>query len=159
MFGSGSRDERIILGVAFVGVALVLGYALTLSGEQRDYFLYYNVPIAAPFAGFVAERAMGWRRTRGLLVDAGVVTLALARVFVAVPACSGHALFCAYAGLSTRSATVRALGLSVLAEVAFIKVVLWRDFTTLAGGLVVAGVASLLYSSARSASRTVRTRP
>lgn len=147
MTGVSRRTEWLVLGSAIGGVALALSYAFSLTGEHRDYFLYYNVPIAAPFAAFLVERSMERSRPRALLVDASVVALALARVLVPVPMCSGHVLFTCYAALSSRTRTGRVASVLVLVEVIAIKLFLWGDFATLAGGLGVAVVASLIHRS------------
>ncbi|MGE0792284.1 MAG: hypothetical protein AB7S26_41810 [Sandaracinaceae bacterium] len=136
--------ERLVLGAGIAGVAIALSYAASLIGEHRDYFLYYNVPIAAPFAAFLAERLIQRAGPRAALIDASVVALALSRVFVPVPFCSGHALFCGYATLSAQSRTGRLLDVLVLVEVIAIKVLLWHDFATLTGGLAIAALASLV---------------
>lgn len=136
-----------------VGVALVAGYALLLRGDRQAYFLYYNVPIAAPFAAFLAERAVRRKRCPSLLVDASVVALSLARVFLPASGYSGHALFCAYATLSSRTRVLRCFALSVLVEVAVIKLAFWNDAATLVGGLLIAAVAAWIRGCSRRPSR------
>ena len=138
----GRRRERLVILAGIAGLALVAVGALFLSGERRAYFLYYNVPIAAPFAAFLTERAVGRRRCAPMVVDASVLALSLARVFLPMSGYSGHALFCAYAALSSRTLALRLFAPLVLVEVAAIKVFLWGDATTLLGGLTVAAVAA-----------------
>lgn len=138
---------------AVFGTALAYAFAtLRLSGEEQFYFLYYNVPIAAPFSAFVLERSL---RRNGLILpafDVGVVSLALARAVFPVPGYSGHVLFLLYALFSSRSKTVRILSALVLAQVLVVKFALWNDFVTPLGAAALAALA--LVVRARLEART-----
>ena len=126
---------------AIGATAVVASYFLVFkSGESLHYALYYNTPIAAPFAVFMVQMLYRRDSREGLFVDASVVGLALARASLPMPGYSGHVLFLMYALLS-RSGWVRVLAALVLAEVLFIKLVLWSDWLTPLGALTLAVIA------------------
>lgn len=143
--------ERISLGAAIVALALALAYAFTLSGHSRSFFLYYNVPIAAPFAVFVIERTLG--RERGWVIDGSVVALAIARAFLPLGGFSGHVLFTGYASLAARTRTGRISARLVLLEVLIVKLGLWGDFWTPLGGVLIALAAWWILRQVHSAHR------
>lgn len=120
-----------------------------LVGEQRVFWLYYFVPIAVPFVAFVVDR-VGRRaasRWAQWAIDLPVVAAALARVFWPVPFISGHVLFLAYASLTAKSAIARVTAVLVLVEVFYLKILVWRDFTTWTGGWLIAGAAAWMFWS------------
>lgn len=122
-----------------------LGIILTFRGPERQFFLYYFVPIGVPFVAFLFDRAA---RRKALLIrhwalDVAVLSLSFTRAFVLVPLYSGHALFLTFALLTTRSWVVRGSALLVLMQVAYLKFT-WRDATFL-GGLALGICASLLF--------------
>lgn len=143
---SNIKEKHYLLG-ALVGTAAVVAlFAVRSSGEQRVYNFYYNVPIAAPFAAFVLERLVRFRR-HALLVsafDVGIVLVALARAFMPVPGYSGHVLFLLFALFSSRSKTVRILSALVLCQVLVVKFAFWNDFATPLGATGIATVALLV---------------
>lgn len=141
------------LGAVLAFAALViLDRELAKGPDQHTFFLIYMVPIAAPFAAFLLDRAQRWLFTGRmprqaylpLAVDVPVVMLGFARALYSVPFISGHALFLAYALLTTRSRTAQVLSVLVLAEVIYFKVFVWHD-PTLYGGILVATAAALIF--------------
>jgi hypothetical protein len=146
-----AKSEKLCLLCAALGTALVCAVAmLRYSGEQQFYFLYYNVPIAAPFSAFVLERLL---RRRGLplaVFDVGVVSLALTRAVFPVPGYSGHVLFLLYALFSGRSKSVRVLSALVLAQVLVVKFAFWNDFVTPAGAAAIAALALVVRAKLES---------
>lgn len=150
MTSSAKREVPYIL-CALLGTALVATFAaFRLTGDQRFYFLYYNVPIAAPFSAFVLEQV---RTRRGVVLpafDAGIVLMALARAFFPVRGYSGHVLFLLYALFSSRSKVVRVLSALVLTQVLIVKFALWNDFVTPLGAAAVASVALLVRAKIES---------
>lgn len=132
----------MVVGAA-LGVLAALAWFSARGGGPSVYDLYYNVPIAAPFAAFLVERALAARRLASLLVDASVVSISLARVVFPVPGYSGHALFLFFAFATARGRALRILSGLVLAEVLFIKFALWGDFVTVGGSAVIGALAVL----------------
>jgi hypothetical protein len=115
-------------------------YGSTDLNLRCSTFLYYSVPIAAPFAAFLTERAVGRERCSPMVVDASVLALSLARAFLPV---SGRPR----ALLRVRRAVEPPARAALLRAprprgVAVIKLFLWGDTTTLLGGLAVAAVAA-----------------
>lgn len=140
-----ARREAFALAAGCAGVVLGLLYAFVrLDDSSRTYFLYYNLPIAAPFAAFLLERAAGPVRAGTLVTDLAVVGASLARVVFPVPGYSGHVLFLVYSTLSARGAVLRLLSAAVLLEVVIIKLAWWGDFLTLAGGVAIGVIAAVL---------------
>lgn len=94
------------------------------------------VPISAPFAAFLLDRAARLRQGTAVqwAIDAGVVALGFARALYEVPFISGHALFLTYALLTVRSNLAKAIALVVLAQVIYLKLFAWHD-NTLFGGI------------------------
>lgn len=141
------------LGAALAFAALViLDRELAKGPDQHAFFLIYMVPIAAPFVAFLLDRAQRWlfggrmplQAYLPLAVDVPVVVLGFARALFDVPFISGHALFLAYALLTTRSRTAQVLSVLVLAEVIYFKIFVWQD-PTLYGGVLVATAAALIF--------------
>ena len=135
------------------GFGLAAGLALAsfylFEGQQLMHFLSYNVPIAVPFVGFLFDRAPTYlgkpgNRASVIVLDMGLVMVALWRAVYPVPLISGHALFLTYALLTTRSLWVKIPTIVVLAEVAYFKIFLWHD-PTLFGGALVAVLAALAW--------------
>ena len=143
---SNIKEKHYILCALLGTVAVATFFGLRLSGEQRFYHFYYDVPIAAPFSAFVLERSLRFRRS-GYVVntfDAGVVCVALARAFLPVPGYSGHVLFLLYALFISQSKTIRVLCALVLCQVLVVKFAFWNDYTTPLGAAGIASVALLV---------------
>jgi len=145
-------------------LAMALGAALTAAalttilfdGEREWFILYYSVPIGVPFVAFLCDRAERWEQQARWqwLIDAPLIALALTRAVVPIPLISGHALFLAYALLTTRTAVARSAAAVILIQVAYLKIVLWQDPTVL-GGVLLGTVAALAFqrgAKARAAS-------
>lgn len=136
----------------FFAALVILDLELAKGPEQHTFFLVYMVPIAAPFVAFLLDRAqrwlfggrMPWQAYLPLAVDVPVVVLGFARTLYSVPFISGHALFLAYALLTTRSRTAQVLSVLVLAEVIYFKIFVWQD-PTLYGGVLVATATALIF--------------
>ncbi len=132
-----------VSAAALIAALAVAGLVkIVFDGELEWFLLYYFVPIGVPFVAFLFDRAE--RRallTRAQwLVDGPLVALALTRAVFPVPFISGHALFLAYAVLTTRSWVGRLTAAVILIQVAYIKIALWHDPTVFGGALL--GVAT-----------------
>ena len=104
-------------------------------------FYFYNVPIAVPFVAFFLDRLVPSREPRWtpLAIDAAVLALALARVFIPpFPFVSGHTLFTAYATGTARRWPLRLTALAVLLQVIYAKTILGGGWQSMVGALFVA---------------------
>ena len=131
--------------LGFAGLfALVI--ILHYHGLRQHFLLYYFLPVSVPFVAFAFDRAARWRQIQLVqwLIEGPIVLLALSRAFVAVPLVSGHALFLAYALLSSRSWVARLTAL-VMLQVAYLKIFVWAD-PTLIGGIILGMLAALVVS-------------
>lgn len=136
-------------------LAAALGFAglfaliviLRYHGLRQHFLLYYFLPVSVPFVAFVFDRAARWRLIQWgqWAIEAPIVLLALSRAFVAVPLVSGHALFLAYALLSSRSWVARLTAALVMLQVAYLKIFIWAD-PTLIGGIILGMLAALIVS-------------
>lgn len=137
-----------ILLVSLVA-AVIFGLFVTLffDGELRRFLLYYFTPIGIPFIAFLFDRAEQYVMVSNTAwtVDLIAVPLALMRAFIYIPLISGHALFLAYCPLTSRSKTARITAILVLVQVAYLKIFVMHDATTLLGGLVVGCLAAVAY--------------
>ncbi len=131
--------------LAFAGF-VIIDNDLGTSPGRHGFYLYYMVPLAAPFAAFLLDRAARLRELRCTqwFIDLTVIILGLARALYDLPGISGHALFLTYALLTARSRAAQIIITVVLAEVVYLKVFAWHDLT-LFGGILAAGVAALLF--------------
>lgn len=160
-----SRRGRLVFHPATVlGVALLAALAAAalvkavFDGELEWFLLYYFVPIGVPFVAFLfdrAERRAGLTRAQWL-VDGPLVALALTRAVFPVPFISGHALFLAYALLTTRSWVGRLTAAVILLQVAYIKIALWHD-PTVFGGALLGAAAAWVYTRGQADARSVPT--
>lgn len=136
-----------VLFTALVAAAL---FALLIvnrtDGEQEYFLLYYVVPIGIPFVAYLFDRAEHARSADrySWLIDVAVVVPALIRAVGLIPYVSGHALFLAYAALSTRSNAARVSAGLIFLQVVYLKLV-WGDLVTLMGGTLVGGAAAFMY--------------
>lgn len=138
--------SRRVLFLSLAGASLYAMYAtVRFSGDKLLNQYYYVVPIVVPFVAFILERLSGLRQstTRQTLVDVLVVIVAMWRVIGDVPYVSGHALFLTYAVFRTRSRFATVSAAAVLVEVVYLKIFVWHDWVTLAGGVVLGFVAAV----------------
>jgi ABC-type sugar transport system permease subunit len=93
---------------------------------------------------YLFDRVGRWRQInwKQWIIELPVLALALARTQFPVPLISGHALFLAYAFLTTRSTIARWTAAVVFIQVLCLKI-LWLD-VTLIGGTLVGGIAALV---------------
>lgn len=110
----------LAIAAAFTA-AVALGFHL--AWRPPPDFYVYNLPIAAPFAAFFADRALTPSRRLPLLaVDAAALGLALLRVVAPpLPFASGHALFTAYAAATAQQWPLRLLAIGVFVQVSYLK--------------------------------------
>jgi hypothetical protein len=116
-------------------------------------FYFYNVPIAVPFVAFFLDRLVPSREPRcaALAIDAVVLALALARVFIPpFPFVSGHTLFTAYASGTARRWPLRLTATAVLLQVIYAKTILGGGWQSMVGGLVVAGAFVIIRRGCRA---------
>lgn len=113
--------------------------------DRMAFLLIYDVPISIPFVLFLFDRLIMFHETRltGKAFDLVVLIIALARAFKPVPLVSGHALFLTYALFTSPSRLTRAASLIVLIEVAYFKILLWKD-STIIGGFIAGLIAAYL---------------
>lgn len=108
--------------------------------------LAYVVPIVVPFVAFLFDRAERWGQTNAFhhVTDLVVVAIAIGRVVAHVPFISGHTIFLTYALLSTHSKVLSITAALVMLHAAYLKYVVWDDFTTSTAGIVLGIIAALL---------------
>lgn len=138
-------SRSLLVFFASLAAAALFALARALLSPPTAYFFYYTLPIAVPFAAFVLERALQRAPLRARALDAAVIALALTRAFYLLPFVSGHVLFAAYALATGRSWPVRWTAGLVLVEVLVIKLLVWSDFSTPAGALVIALAAAVAH--------------
>lgn len=143
----------IVLLVSLAGAAAYAAWASSrFGGETLSSQYVYVVPIVVPFVAFLLDRTIEIR-TAGLFVltvDALVVFTAMMRVIGNVPYVSGHALFLTYAILRPGSLVTRITAALVMIEVLYLKLLVWHDFVTPVGGIVLALIAAWLVRQLRT---------
>lgn len=132
---------------------LLLTRGVTLNAHNVRS-LWYNVPIAWPFAGFVLEltcaQHLGLRCDRFAIGFGGmVIAISLLRVYPTPPGYSGHVLFLTYAILCAQTTFVRVSAGVVLLQVLVMKFWFFHDFITPCGGVALALIANALHRQAR----------
>jgi len=148
----------VSLGAALVFAGwIVIDNDLSQSPGRHGFYLYYMVPLAAPLTAFALDRASRMFQPRPLqwLVDLSVIGLGLVRALFNMPWISGHALFLAYALLTCRNRAAQILALAVLVQVAYLKIIVWRDPTFLGGAAAAVVAAGLFYLARRRDYNTV----
>lgn len=130
------------VGAAGVPLVFAGGAAMVDGWEAKRFLLLYMAPFFPAF--FLWARRwldeIEQQRPAALVVDAVVVVLAATRMIGTWLPASGHMVFYAYAGLTTRSRALQLL-IGVLAAVAaWFKLVLWGDWRSFGLG-VAAGLA------------------
>jgi hypothetical protein len=141
-------NPLVVLGIS-IAAALVLGVAVSRTDwDDRDFVLYYFVPITVPFVAFYFDRAQSWSGLRRwqLAIDVSALATAILRVYLAIPLVSGHSLFLTYALLTTRTWLALVTSVVVLSQVLFTKIFLWQD-PTWAGGMLLGLIAAILFRS------------
>ena len=142
--------SRLRRGCALAAVELPLAVAaaaLVVDGwEAKRFLLFYMAPFFPAFFLWARHWLAGieTQRPTALVVDAVAVVLAAARMAGTWLPVSGHMLFYAYAGVTTRSRTLGVL-IGVLTVIAaWFKLVLWGDgrsfWLGFAAGLALAAV-------------------
>jgi len=123
----------LLVSLFFIGPS----YFLT-RGALRELLLFYFVPICVPFVAFLFDRAARWNEIKAAqwLVEVPVIFFAILRALVSVPFISGHALFLSYALITSRSWVAKITTLIVYLEVAFLKIIMWKDTTFIWGTLI-----------------------
>lgn len=149
-----SQAGRVVFQ-PMVGFVVLLGGAVGLAvmkilqagGFDRSYYVYYYIPMLAPFAAYAADRF----RQRGRLrvfhwgLDVAVLALSVVRAFRPWPPfISGHALFLTYVLMTARGWTARLAAGVVMLEVIYLKLFAWHD-ATLFGGMAAGLVCGYLF--------------
>ncbi len=145
-------DEILFKPITVLTVSLIAALAFAsviwflTTGDQRDFLLYYFVPIAVPFVAFLFDRLANRNHLLHcqMWLDAPLLVLAMLRSGIPIPLISGHALFLSYALLTTRTWVARVTAVLVLIEVVYIKIFIWQDGTLL-GGLTVGIATAILF--------------
>lgn len=134
----------LLWGLA-VGLLVGLWIDYSFVDAEREYMLYYYLPMAIPFVAFLFDRLerLAAPSLTQWVVDAGVLAWSLTRAFIPIPFASGHALFLTYALLTTRGWVPRLTAALVMLQVIYLKFA-WRD-VSLIGGIVLGCLAALLY--------------
>lgn len=134
------------LGAAGVPLAFAAGAATVDGWEGKRFLLLYMAPFFPAFFLW-ARRWMDeieQQYPAALVVDVAAVVLAATRMTGTWLPFSGHMLFYAYAGLTTRSRALRLLIGVLAAAAAWFKLVLWDDWRSfglgIAAGLALAAV-------------------
>lgn len=122
--------RRAALAGAVAVPLLFAAGALVVDGwAARRFLLLYVAPFFVAFFAWATIRVgrMEADRPAALAVDALATVLGAIR-FAGLPVpFSGHMLFYAYAGLTTRSTRLLLLVLLLAAEATWYKLVVWRD--------------------------------
>jgi hypothetical protein len=129
-----------ILGVSLAaGGLFVLYVAYRTDGIVQSWLIFYFMPVGVVFVSFILDRIkeLGQISVQWLGLDLIVVLLSLARAVTYIPFYSGHALFLAYALLSSQLKVVKILAAIVLLQVAYLKLIRWSDWVTLFVGVLV----------------------
>jgi len=131
----------IVLTASLAGAFVYAGLVRwRFPGGSLFHHYLYVVPIVVPFVAFLFDRAKEIR-TAGLVVlaiDLLVVSTSVLRARGYVPLVSGHALFLMYAILRPGSMVTRLTAAIVMLEVFYLKLIVWHDFVTPVGGIVIA---------------------
>lgn len=134
------------LGAAGVPLAFAARAAMVDGWEAKRFLLCYMAPFFPAF--FLWTRCwldeIEQQRPAALVVDVVAVVLAATRMMGTWLPVSGHMLFYAYAGLTTRSRALQVLIGGLAATAAWFKLVLWDDWRSfalgIAAGLVLAAL-------------------
>lgn len=123
-----------------ISSALVMaaGYGFgTRSGRDLYFFLWYNLPAVAAAAALLSERALLPRwSTRQTAWDALVFILCIWRALSGWLPASGHAIFTAFALMTTVHPLSRAAAGILLLVTLYTKIVIWHWDRTLWPGLL-----------------------
>ena len=141
--GQGLLITAIALPALLCAAAL-----LTPSAIPRPGFVaFYIAPFALGFLLWVRRRLLdSWAGADArLAVDGLAVGLSALRLAGPVIPPSGHMLFFVFSLLTTPSPGYRAVTLALIAETSFIKLVVWRDPTSWAVGILAGLVLSGAY--------------
>ncbi|MDX2024482.1 MAG: hypothetical protein SF187_29850 [Deltaproteobacteria bacterium] len=132
--------------------AAAVATALRISWNPGLQSYVEYVPISGLFAAFVLERIVVYDRRLGLttvVCDVLVIVLALMRVLVPpLPFVSGHSLFSAYAFTTPCRWHLRAVALVVLAQVAYVKLVLTGGMVSMVLGFAAAALLAFVRHAA-----------
>jgi hypothetical protein len=120
-----------------VPLAFAAAAAMVDGWEAKRFLVLYMAPF------FPAIFLWAWRwlneieqqRPAALAVDAVAVLLAATRMIGLWLPASGHMLFYAYAGLTTRSRALQVLIGALAATAAWFKIVLWADWRSFGFGI------------------------
>jgi len=146
----------VVLLSSLAGAALYAAYVtLRFPAGGRAGQYVYVVPIVVPFVAFLLDRAERFHRSSGLrlAIDALVTGTAIWRALGHVPYVSGHALFLTYSLLTSRSRVARVSAAAVLLQVIYLKYVVWHDWVSSTGGLILGAAAAFAWRRARRNSR------
>ena len=134
----------VLLGGA-VGLAVMK--ILQAGGFDRSYYVYYYIPMLAPFGAYAADRFRQRQRMRSFhwVVDLVVLVISVMRAFRPFPPfISGHAFFLTYVIMATQSWTARLAAGVIMLEVIYLKLFAWHD-ATLFGGIAAGLVCGYLF--------------
>jgi hypothetical protein len=131
--------QPMIMFVVVLGgvVGLAVMKILQAGGFDRSYYVYYYIPMLAPFGAYAADRFRQSGRLRALhwVVDLVVLVISVMRAFRPFPPfISGHAFFLTYVIMTTQSWTARLAAGVIMLEVIYLKLFAWHD-ATLFGGI------------------------
>lgn len=153
-----SLRRALATAAVVVPLAFAAGALVVEGWPARRFLLMYVAPFFVAFFVWARIRVDEAARTpaAALAVDAVAVVLGAARFAGPVVPFSGHMLFFAYSGLTTRSTAYRWLALALAAETTWFKLALWRDAASwslgIAAGVALAAVRTFIHRSTRSAS-------
>ena len=137
----------VILLTSLAGAAAYAVWASSrFSGETLSSQYIYVVPIIVPFIAFLLDRAAEIRTVgfRVLVIDASVIIISILRARGYVPFVSGHVLFLTYAIVRRGSFVTRVTAALVMVETLYLKLFVWHDLVSPAGGLILALIAAAL---------------
>jgi hypothetical protein len=141
----------VVLFFSLLGAGLYALYVtLRFPAGGRAGQYVYVVPIVVPFVAFLFDRAERFHQTcvLQLALDALVTVTSIWRALGHVPYVSGHALFLTYSLLTARSRVARVAAAVVMLQVIYLKYVVWHDWVSSTGGIILGTAAAFVLKRA-----------
>ena len=143
--------QPVVLFFSLLGAGLYALYVtLRFPAGGRAGQYVYVVPIVVPFVAFLFDRAERVRQSSvlQLALDALVTVTAIWRALGHVPYVSGHALFLTHCLLTARSRVARVSSAVVMLQVIYLKYVVWHDWVSSTGGIILGAAAAFVWQRA-----------
>jgi hypothetical protein len=141
------------------GIAAAVGTLITAAAfctpgsplyQSTTIWQVYNSLIGAPLGVLVFERLRGGLpRLRLLLLDAGVLVVAVLRMFALVPLVSGHTSMMTFVALTSKTRASRFIVWASLVPTLAIKLGAWHQWASVVAGIGVGVAASAIHHRGR----------